>query len=205
MLWPEGLKVVGLTGGIASGKSTVSAMLRELGAHVIDADVVAREVVEPGTPGLVRIAERFPGVVGPDGRLDRAKLGARIFADPAERQALNEIVHPLIHLAVLEQTEALVRSGVRTVIYDAPLLIENGLHHAMDGVILVAAPREVQVQRLMARNGLSREEALARIASQLPLEEKRRHATWVVENAGSLEETRRQVERIWETINERHV
>lgn len=205
MLWPEGMKVVGLTGGIASGKSTVSNMLRELGAQVIDADVVAREVVEPGTPGLKQIAERFPGVIGEDGRLDRAKLGARIFADPEERKALNEIIHPLIHMAVLEKTFALKAAGVTTVIYDAPLLIENGLQHAMDAVILVAAPQDVQVDRLIARNGLSREEALARIASQLPLEKKRPYATWIVENAGSLEETRRQVERIWEAINERQL
>lgn len=203
MLWPTGVRMVGLTGGIASGKSTVSQILRELGAQIIDADLVAREVVEPGTPGLVAIAARFPGVVGDDGRLDRARLGARIFADREERAALNEIIHPLIHEAVLQKTQALAGQGTTTIVYDAPLLIENGLHHAMDQVILVAAPREVQVRRLMARNGLSEQEANSRIDSQLPLEEKRRHATHIVENAGSLEETRAQVERIWEAINGR--
>ena len=202
MVWPEGVRVIGLTGGIASGKSTVVQMLRELGAHVIDADVVAREVVEPGTEGLRQVATRFPGVVGEDGRLDRAKLGARIFGNDEERKALNALLHPLIHLSVLQQVEALGKAGVKEVIYDAPLLIENGLHHGTDGVILVAAPREVQVERLRLRNGLSREEAEARIASQLPLEEKKKHATWIVENSGSLGETRRQVERIWEAIHE---
>jgi dephospho-CoA kinase len=196
------VKVIGLTGGIASGKSTVSSMLRELGAEIIDADRVAREVVEPGEPALEEIARRFPGVVGPDGNLDRAKLGERIFAAPSERQALNAIIHPRIRQRVEEKTRALAGRGVDLVIYDAPLLIENRLHEGMDGVILVAAPRELQLERLMARNGLTREQAEARVASQLPLEEKRRHATWVVENDGRLEQTRERVEEIWREIRE---
>ncbi len=122
------MKLYGLTGGIASGKSTVSRMLRELGAQVLDADVIAREVVEPGTPGLKAVAERFPGVLGPDGHLDRAKLGARVFGDPKERSALNAILHPLIGQEFLLRTHALARQGVERVLYDAPLLIENRLH-----------------------------------------------------------------------------
>ena len=109
------MRVVGLTGGIASGKSTVSAMFRELGAEVIDADQVAREVVEPGTPGLEEVARRFPGVVDATGRLDRASLGRRVFADPAERRALNAIVHPRIREEVARRTEALARAGVTVV------------------------------------------------------------------------------------------
>src|SRR5262245_15508018 len=138
------MRLIGLTGGVASGKSAVSAMLSALGAHVIDADMVAREVVEPGQPALEEISHRFPGVLDVDGRLDRKKLAGRIFGDSREREALNAIIHPKIQLAVAEKTQALAASGVEQVIYDAPLLIENGLHAQMNGVILVVAPPEVQ-------------------------------------------------------------
>lgn len=195
------IRVVGLTGGIASGKSTVSRILRELGVDVIDADVLAREVVEPGTPGLQQVAARFPGVLGPDGQLDRARLGARIFFDAVERAALNAILHPLIQEEFKRRTAALERQGKSLVVYDAALLIENGLHRKMDAVVVVNSPEEVQRQRLMERNGLSREEADARIASQMPLREKVQHATWVVDNGGGLESTRAQVERIRQELS----
>ncbi|MBX5482784.1 MAG: dephospho-CoA kinase [Myxococcaceae bacterium] len=194
------MRVIGLTGGIASGKSTVSGMLRELGAPIVDADVVAREVVEPGTEGLERVAARFPGVVGPDGRLDRERLGARVFANEAERQALNAILHPLIQQQVIRHVEALARAGERLAIYDAPLIVENQLHHLLDGLIVVAVPPKVQLERLIARNGYSPEEARARIAAQLPLEEKKKVATWVIDNSGTLEQTREQVERLWRSL-----
>ncbi|MHB8872970.1 MAG: dephospho-CoA kinase [Myxococcaceae bacterium] len=195
------MKVYGLTGGIASGKSTVSKMLRELGAVVLDADQIAREVVEPGQPALGEIALRFPGVVGPDGRLDRAKLAARVFGDEAERKALNAIVHPRIQAEVLERTGALAAKGVEQVFYDAALLIENGLDRAMSGVILVSAPPQVQLERLLAR-GATPEEAQARVAAQLPLEAKARHATWIIDNSGDLEHTRAQVGAVWMSIRE---
>jgi dephospho-CoA kinase len=194
------MRVVGLTGGIASGKSTVSAMFRELGAEVIDADQLAREVVEPGTPGLEEIRRRFPGVVDAEGRLDRAALGARVFADEGERRALEAIVHPRIRAEAARRTEALARAGLEVVLYDAALLIENGLHHGMDGVVLVSAPEAVQRARLAARDGLDDAAISARLAAQLPLADKRAHATWVVDNGGSLKETRAQVRRIWEEI-----
>jgi dephospho-CoA kinase len=194
------MRVVGLTGGIASGKSTVSAMFRELGAQVIDADQVARDVVEPGTPGLEEVARRFPGVLDPSGQLDRAALGRRVFADPAERRALEGILHPRIREEVARRTEALARAGETVVLYDAALLIENGLHRGMDGVIVVSAPEAVQRARLAARDGLDDAAITARLAAQLPLADKRAHATWVVENGGSLDETRAQVRRIWEQI-----
>ena len=194
------MRVVGLTGGIASGKSTVSAMFRELGAHVIDADEVAREVVEPGTPGLEEVARRFPGVVDGSGQLDRAALGRRIFADPTERRALEAILHPRIREEVARRTEALARAGVTVVLYDAALLIENGLQKGMDGVIVVWAPESLQRARLAARDGLDEAAVTARVQAQLPLADKRAHATWVVDNGGSLEETRAQVRRIWEEI-----
>jgi dephospho-CoA kinase len=194
------MRVVGLTGGIASGKSTVTAMFRELGADVIDADQVARDVVEPGTPGLEEVARRFPGVVDATGRLDRVALGRRVFADPAERRALEAIVHPRIREEVARRTEALARAGVTVLLYDAALLIENGLHRGMDGVVLVSAPEAVQRARLAARDGLDEAAITARLAAQLPLADKRAHATWVVDNGGSLDDTRTQVRRIWEDI-----
>ena len=199
MLWPKGLKVVGLTGGIASGKSTVAAMLRELGAEVLDADVLAREAVAPGTPGLADVARRFPFAVV-DGALDRAKLGEWIFSRPEERAALNALLHPRIQQLTQQRMEALAARGVRAVVYDAALLIENGLHHVLDAVIVVSAPRELQLERLMARNGLTRAQAEARLASQLPLEEKVKHATVVIDNGGTLEDTRAQVERAWKSL-----
>jgi dephospho-CoA kinase len=194
------VKIYGLTGGIASGKSTVTRMLRELGAHLLDADVIAREVVEPGTPGLKAVAERFPGVLGPDGRLDRVKLGARVFGDPKERAALNALLHPLIGQEFLLRTQALAEQGVERVLYDAPLLIENRLHEGMDGVLLVWVPREVQKARLRARDSLDEAAAEARLAAQLPLDEKRQHATWVVDNSGDLGATRAQVEGVWRVM-----
>ena len=196
------MRLIGLTGGIASGKSTVSRALRALGAEVLDADVLAREVVEPGTPGLAAVAARFPGVVGADGRLDRAALGARVFADPAERAALNALLHPRIAEAFLARTAELAARGVDTVVYDAPLLVENRLHERMDGVVLVWVPRDVQKARLMARDGLDAAAAEARLAAQLPLDDKRRFATWLVDNSGSEDATRARVEQVWRAIRE---
>lgn len=197
------MQVFGLTGGIATGKSTVSRMLRELGEVVLDADEVAREVVEPGQRALEEIAARFPGVVGTNGRLDRPRLAERVFSEPAERAALNAIVHPRIQERVIELTAALAKAGAPRVIYDAPLLIENGLHRGMDGVVLVVAPLSTQIQRLLARDGLDGEKARSRIAAQMPLDEKRRFATWIIDNGASLEETKRQVDRVIEELRTR--
>jgi dephospho-CoA kinase len=194
------IRVVGLTGGIASGKSTVSRMLRELGVEVIDADALARDVVEPGTPGLEAVSRHFPGVVGAGGRLDRARLGARIFSNPQERAALNAILHPLIQEEFRRRTAELERQGRPLVVYDAALLIENGLHQKMDAVVVVDAPGDVQRRRLMERNGLTREEADARLASQMPLREKVPLATWVIDNGGPVENTRAQVERVFREL-----
>ena len=190
------MRMVGLTGGIASGKSTVSGLLRDLGAEIIDADQVARDVVAPGTPALTEIAARFPGVVSAGGVLDRAALGKRVFASAEERAALNALTHPRIQAEVLARTQRLAERGVEVAVYDAALLVENGLHQAMDGgVILVAASPEVQRARLVSRDRLRPEEAEARIRSQLPLEEKRRHARWIIHNDGDLASLRSQVDR----------
>jgi dephospho-CoA kinase len=197
------VRLVGLTGGIGSGKSTVSEMFRALGATLIDADQVARDVVQPGAPALEEVARRFPGTVDAEGRLDRAALGARIFSDAAERAALNAILHPRIQAEVQRRTAALAAAGVESVLYDAALLIENGLHHGMDTVVVVWVPEELQRARLMARDGLSPAEAQARIAAQAPLDAKRAVATWVVDNQGSREQTRAQVVEIWKALQGR--
>jgi dephospho-CoA kinase len=167
---------------------------------VLDADVIAREVVAPGTPGLAAVAARFPGVLGPDGRLDRAKLGALVFADSTERSALNALVHPLVRQAFLEKVQALAAQGVERVIYDVPLLIETGLQASMDGVVLVWVPRALQKARLMTRDGLDEAAAEARLAAQLPLDSKRPYATWIVDNSGELASTRAQVEQVWRAM-----
>jgi len=194
------MRVVGLTGGIASGKSTVSAMFRALGAEVIDADQLARQVVEPGTPGVEEVSRRFPGVVDAQGRLDRAALAARIFADPAERAALEAILHPRIQLEARRRIGALEQAGVPVALYDAALLFENGLQRNLQGVVLVWAPEEAQRRRLAARDGLPPAEVEARLAAQMPLSRKRTLATWEVDNGGSLADTEAQVRRIWEEI-----
>lgn len=194
-------RFIGLTGSVACGKSTVAQMLAGHGAALLDADLIAREVVEPGQPAHASIARRFPEVVGPDGALDRQKLGERIFANFSDRLALNAITHPQIQARVLERTQQLAAAGTPMVIYDAALLIENKLHEAMDGVILVTAPPQVQRARLIARNGLTAEQADARIASQLPQGEKLKSATWIIDNGGTLAATQRQVDTLWKTLS----
>lgn len=194
------MRLVGLTGGIGSGKSTVSEMFRSLGATVIDADQVAREVVRPGQEALLEVARRFPGTVDAHGQLDRAALARRIFADEGERAALNAILHPRIQAEVQRRTAALAAAGVDTALYDAALLIENGLHHGMDAVVVVWVPEQLQRERLAARDGLSVAEAQTRIAAQAPLDAKRAVATWVVDNAGSREQTQQQVVAIWKAL-----
>jgi dephospho-CoA kinase len=150
-----------------------------------------------------QIAQRFPDVIDLNGRLDRAALAARIFGNPADREALNAIVHPRVREAVLQRSIALAEAGVGQVIYDAPLLIENGLHEGLDGVILVVAERAEQRRRLMARNQLTVAQADARIDAQLPLDEKRRFATFLIDNGGSLEATRAQVDGLAQALRAR--
>jgi dephospho-CoA kinase len=193
-------RFIGITGGIATGKSTVTKMFRELGAHVIDADDVARRVVEPGSEALAEIAARWPGVVAADGTLDRKALGARVFNSPADRKALDAITHPRIQAWVLERTRELYDRGEKVVFYDAALIFENGLQHAMNGVVLVVCAPETQLKRLRARNTLTEDEAKARIGSQMPLEEKKKLARWIIDNEGSLDETRAQVEKVWREV-----
>ena len=193
-------RIIGLTGSIATGKSTVGQMLIAHGAALLDADLIAREVVAPGTPALAEIASRFPEAIAPDGTLNRQALADRIFSNPADRQALNAMTHPRIQAEVVARSLALTAKGVPVVIYDAALLIENKLHEAMDAVILVTAPPSVQRQRLMARNALTPAQADARIASQQSQDEKRKFATWVIDNGGTRDATQLQVDALWEKL-----
>ena len=195
------VRVIGLTGGIGSGKSAVARMFHELGAEVIDADQVARDVVEPGQPALSEIVAAFGAdVLGPDGRLERKRLGARVFGDAEARRKLNAITHPRIGAETARRIEALAARGVSVVLYEAALLVENGLQAGLGGLIVVSAPEAAQVARVVARDGLSEAEARARLAAQLPLATKVAAATHVIDNSGSLEHTRAQVERVWQQI-----
>lgn len=195
--------VLGLTGGIASGKSTVAEIFAELGAAVIDADELARDVVEPGEPALDEIRQRFGDeVLTPEGELDRAAMGAIAFRDPEARRALNAIVHPRVAEASREAIAARAREGAPLVLYEAALLVENAVHRGLDGLIVVACGEEGQIERARRRDGLDEEEVRRRIAAQLPLEDKIAAADYVIDNAGSLEDTRRQVREIWERVRE---
>jgi dephospho-CoA kinase len=190
------MRVYGLTGNIGSGKSTVARMLVARGVPVIDADQVAREVVEPGRPALQEIAARWPQVIAKDGTLDRKALAARVFADQHERTELNQIIHPRIAEEVSARLGALAGAGHTVAVYEAALIVENGLHRGLDGLIVVTAPEDVQISRLRLRDGMSEEEARARIAAQLPAAEKVRAATFVIENGGSESGLSAQVDRL---------
>lgn len=192
----EMFRLVGLTGGIGTGKSTVARMIRELGVPVIDADLLARQVVEPGQPAHAEIAAAWPEVIEQGGGIDRKKLAERIFADPASRARLEAITHPRITERALAQADEFRRQGLPLAFLEAALLVEAGLHRRLDGLVLVVASEEQQVSRVMAREGCSRSQALARLQAQLPLEEKRRAATDVVDNSGDEATTRRQVEAL---------
>lgn len=194
--------VIGLTGGIASGKSFVSRKLRELGAVVIDADQVAREVVQPGKPAWASIIREFGRtVLNPDGSLDRKKLGRLVFSDQEKLKKLNEITHPYIIREIKRLLENCYRSGEhKIVVLDIPLLFEVGLDELVDEVWVVYVDAATQVERLMERDGLSEEEALQRISSQMPLEEKARRAHRVIDNRGTPEETVRQIMEIWNEV-----
>jgi dephospho-CoA kinase len=190
--------LVGLTGGIATGKSTVSEMLRRRGAVIIDADLLAREVVEPGEPALAEIVDEFGrDVLSSDGTLDRKKLGAVVFGDPPRRQRLESITHPAIRERFVRRLAELVAAGCRgLVFFDAPVMIESGNYRTMDRLVVVAASAETQLARLMARDGIDRDAAMQRIRSQMPVAEKVALADYVIWNDGDRAETEAQVEQV---------
>ncbi|CCL99981.1 uncharacterized protein FIBRA_02006 [Fibroporia radiculosa] len=186
--------VVGLTGGIATGKSTVSTLLRERNVPIIDADVLARQVVAPGTPALKRITAHFgANILQPDGSLDRAKLGSIVFADETQRKKLNSIVHPAVRRAMLWGVVKCWVRGERVCVLDVPLLIEGGLWKFVAHVVVVYCSPELQLQRLMKRDSSSRENASARLNAQLPIAEKVEYADVVIDNSGSLHDLEAQV------------
>jgi dephospho-CoA kinase len=190
--------LVGLTGGIATGKSTVAAMFRALGCPVIDADVLAREVVEPGEPALADIVREFgAGVLGADGRLDRKAVAAVVFADTDRRRRLEAITHPRIRERLAGRLGALARSGFDgVVIFDAAVIIESGGYRQMDRLVVVVADEATQLARLRARDGLDEQEALQRIRSQMPLAEKAKLADYVIDNSSDCAATEAQVRRV---------
>lgn len=195
------MRLIGLTGGIASGKSAAARMLSAAGIPVVDADQLAREAVAPGTDGLSAILQRFgPGVLAPDGSLDRKALGERVFSDEPARRDLNAIVHPAVARLALERLDALRASGAAVAVYEVPLLFESHLEGMMDATLLVAAPEEVQIARMKSRDGLDEAAARARMAAQLPLADKRRRATAVVENDGSLAELAARLSQAWRAV-----
>jgi dephospho-CoA kinase len=188
---------LGLTGGIASGKSAVAAMLRDLGFAVLDADSLAHKLIEPGEPAYDEVLREFgPSITDSQGRVDRTKLAALVFADRAKLDRLNAIVHPRVAEAVLRQFDEWARQGTRDAAFvEAALLVESGIHKKLDGLVVAWCEPEQQLKRLAAR-GLSEAEARRRIAAQMPVEEKLRLATEKIDCSGSLEETRHQVEAL---------
>lgn len=192
---------VGLTGGIGSGKSTVSRLLAALGAVVIDADQVAREVVEPGTPGLAAVVAAFgQQVLTPEGALDRAALGALVFADDAARARLSGILHPLIGERTAELWAQAQAEGVGVLVHDVPLLVESGLQGSYDEVVVVDVPTELQHRRLVELRGMTSQEADQRIAAQATREVRLAAATQVVRNHGTLAELEDQVHALWREV-----
>jgi dephospho-CoA kinase len=194
------LKLIGLTGGVGSGKSTVAGMLRELGAEVIDADDGAHAVYAPGTPGFDSVVREFGTSFVRDGGVDRRRLGELVFNDDDARKRLNAIVHPLVREWMADRTAEAAERGAEVVVHDVPLLFENGLEAMYEEVILVYAPAGVQLERLLSGRGVPEDRARAMIATQMPMDEKRRLARLVVDNSGSREDTRQQVKRLWDNV-----
>ncbi|MCO5997407.1 dephospho-CoA kinase [Actinoallomurus rhizosphaericola] len=193
---------VGLTGGIGSGKSEVSRRLAEHGAVIVDADAVAREVVEPGTPGLAEVVAEFgDGVLRPDGSLDRERLGSIVFADEERRARLNAIVHPRVGERMRELVDQ--APGDAIVVYDVPLIAENGLAGMYDLVVVVDTPVEEQVRRLTGRRGMTEADARARIAAQATRERRLEIADRVIDNSGTLERLAEQVDDLWADLKRR--
>lgn len=196
------MKLYGLTGGIASGKSTVARHLRALGATVVDADRLAREVVEPGQPAADEIRARWPDVFTADGTLDRKALGAVVFGDSEARRELEAMTHPRIAQRSAELLDEARERGDAIAFYEAALIVEKRLDEAFDGLVVVSVPEDVQVRRLMDRDGIDEPTARERLAAQLPLAQKLERATDVIDNAGTPDETQTQVQALWTRLTE---
>jgi dephospho-CoA kinase len=198
------VQVIGLTGGIATGKSTVCAILENAGAVIIDADRIARKLVKKNLPAYRQIVDTFgKSILLPDGEINRTALGDLIFNDPRKKQLLNKIVHPQVGKETDRQLKRIEKNNPHAlVILDIPLLLESGLHKNLSEVIVVYTPEHIQINRLMQRDHISQENALARIRSQMPIEEKKKLATIVIDNSGMLEDTRKQTLEIFQRLKE---
>ncbi|HJC86352.1 MAG TPA: dephospho-CoA kinase, long form [Candidatus Corynebacterium faecigallinarum] len=194
------MRIIGLTGGIGSGKTTVAERLRQKGAFIVDADKVAREVVEPGQPALAELAEAFDGVITAEGVLDRAELARQAFATPEATQQLNNITHPRIRERTDELFATAREEGREVVVYDMPLLIENGETETVDTVLVVDTPDETRVSRLVDSRGLDEDDARRRIAAQIDRDTRLAAADVVLDNSGDVEALIDQVDRFWEQV-----
>jgi dephospho-CoA kinase len=194
------LKLIGLTGGVGSGKSTVAGTLRDIGATVIDADDAAHAAYAPGSPGFDEVVREFGAGYVLNGRIDRSRLGELVFRDPSALRRLNGIVHPFVRDWMAARTAEAALAGASVVVQDVPLLFENGLEHLYSTVLLVYVPAEVQLNRLVDGRGISKERAIAMIAAQMPIEEKRALAHHVIDNSGTREATAQQVRRLWDDV-----
>ncbi|WOH93629.1 dephospho-CoA kinase [Corynebacterium urealyticum] len=192
--------LIGLTGGIGSGKTTVASRLKTLGARIVDADKIAREIVEPGEPALAELAEAFDGVLNADGTLNRAELARQAFATPEATENLNSITHPRIRERTLERFAQARTEAVPVLVYDMPLLIENGEYKKMDHVLVVDAADEIRIDRLVNSRGLDEDDARRRIAAQISREERLAAADSVVDNSGTRDQLLQQVDTFWEQV-----
>ena len=194
-------RTIGLTGGIGSGKSVVTALLRRRGVPVLDADEIVRDLQEPGAEGLARLVEAFGrGILQPSGELDRGALGRLVFGDDEVRRRVEAILHPLVRERMAAGQAAAEARGAGVVVHDIPLLFEARNPSGFDATVLVYAPPEVQRKRLVELRGMTAADAQARIRAQMPMEEKRRLATHVIDNTGSLEDLEAEVDRVWTEI-----
>lgn len=196
------MKVIGITGNIASGKSTVARMFEVLGARIIDADEIARIVVEPGAPAWEEIVSEFGrDILEPDGAINRKRLGDIVFSDEAKRKRLNEITHPRIMERIRELVRGYEKEEAHVVMIEAALIVEKGgLKDPIDALIVVTADEETQIRRLMEGKSYSREEAVSRLRAQMPAEEKIKHGDYLIDNSGSFEDTRARVKAVSEAI-----
>ncbi|GAB6026767.1 hypothetical protein CHUAL_013266 [Chamberlinius hualienensis] len=195
--------LVGLTGGIASGKSTVAYELHKLGVVVLDADVIARQVVEPGKKAWKKISKAFPEAIKDSGEIDREKLGQIIFSDASKRKLLDHITHPEIYKTMFWEAVTLLLKGEKFIVLDLPLLFESGVVlDYLHKIIVVTCNEEQQIERLCHRNALNKEDALRRIKAQMPLEEKCKKAQFIINNSGSLSETKSQAQSIYQVLRQ---
>lgn len=197
---PE-MRLIGLTGGIGSGKSKVTAVLRHLGASVVDADALTHQIQGRGQPGWEAIRDAYGwSILSPDGEIQRKKLGFLIFRDPKQRIRLNEMIHPLVRQEMAKAIDRNRDQGIGITILDVPLLIEGGMYREVDEVWVVYTDLETQVKRIAQRDGIGREEALKRVTSQMPLEEKIRYAHRVIQNTGTVEQLKEEVQALWHEV-----